>query len=72
MQPPDRGLLTAIVFQSTSKLTVTFFLQPQTTFLQTLDDYEFIIAPLIFTAFALFTRLWRIGLSPIVTWDEAQ
>lgn len=37
-----------------------------------LDEWEFIIAPLIFTAFALFTRLWRIGLSPIVTWDEAQ
>lgn len=40
--------------------------------LQILDDYEFLIAPLVFTAFALFTRLWRIGLSNIVTWDEAQ
>lgn len=40
--------------------------------MQTLDDYEFLIAPLIFTAFALFTRLWKIGLSNIVTWDEAQ
>jgi dolichyl-phosphate-mannose-protein mannosyltransferase len=47
--------------------------QPKSSsFLQTLDDYEFLIAPLIFTAFALFTRLWKIGLSPIVTWDEAQ
>lgn len=29
------------------------------------------IAPLVFTALAIFTRLWKIGLSPIVTWDEA-
>lgn len=40
--------------------------------LQILDDYEFIIAPLVFTALAFFTRMWKIGLSPIVTWDEAQ
>ena len=46
--------------------------QPKSSFVQILDDYEFLIAPLIFTAFALFTRLWKIGLSPIVTWDEAQ
>lgn len=37
-----------------------------------LDDYEFLIAPIIFTALAFFTRMWKIGLSPIVTWDEAQ
>jgi len=37
-----------------------------------LDDYEFLIAPLVFTALAFFTRMWKIGLSPIVTWDEAQ
>jgi dolichyl-phosphate-mannose-protein mannosyltransferase len=37
-----------------------------------LDEWEFIIAPLIFTALAFFTRLYKIGLSPIVTWDEAQ
>lgn len=36
------------------------------------DEYEFIWAPLIFTALAFFTRMWKIGLSPIVTWDEAQ
>jgi dolichyl-phosphate-mannose-protein mannosyltransferase len=37
-----------------------------------LDDTEFIWAPLIFTALAFFTRMYKIGLSPIVTWDEAQ
>jgi hypothetical protein len=31
-----------------------------------------VIAPLIFTFLAFFTRMWRIGLSDIVTWDEAQ
>ncbi|KAK7182897.1 PMT-domain-containing protein [Paraphaeosphaeria sporulosa] len=36
-----------------------------------LDDYEFLWAPLLFTALAFFTRMWKIGLSPIVTWDEA-
>lgn len=30
------------------------------------------IAPIIFTIIAAFTRLWKIGLSNIVTWDEAQ
>ncbi|KAK6226372.1 dolichyl-phosphate-mannose-protein mannosyltransferase [Colletotrichum tabaci] len=36
-----------------------------------LDQWEVVIAPVIFTAVAIFTRLWRIGLSDIVTWDEA-
>lgn len=46
--------------------------QPAKSFLDILDDYEFLIAPLVFTAFSFFTRLYKIGLSPIVTWDEAQ
>ncbi|KAH8820467.1 Dolichyl-phosphate-mannose-protein mannosyltransferase-domain-containing protein [Xylogone sp. PMI_703] len=40
-------------------------------FLEFLDEWEFIIAPVIFTFLAFATRLWKIGLSPIVTWDEA-
>ncbi|KAI9852895.1 MAG: Protein O-mannosyltransferase 2 [Vezdaea acicularis] len=36
-----------------------------------LDEFEFIIAPIVFTAFSFFTRMWKIGLSDIVTWDEA-
>ena len=46
--------------------------QPQASILKTLDEYEFVLAPLVFTFFAFFTRMYRIGLSPIVTWDEAQ
>lgn len=46
--------------------------QPKSSILSTLDEYEFLIAPLIFTALAFFTRMWKIGLSNIVTWDEAQ
>ncbi|KAL3959803.1 hypothetical protein ACCO45_004920 [Purpureocillium lilacinum] len=41
-------------------------------FAETFDEWEPIFAPLIFTALAFFTRLWKIGLSDIVTWDEAQ
>lgn len=37
-----------------------------------LDEYEFVLAPIVFTFLAFFTRMWKIGLSPIVTWDEAQ
>ena len=37
-----------------------------------LDEYEWVWAPIIFTALAFFTGMWKIGLSPIVTWDEAQ
>ncbi|PSR80271.1 family 39 glycosyltransferase [Coniella lustricola] len=39
--------------------------------LQTLDEWEFVIAPVLFTFLALFTRLYKIGISDIVTWDEA-
>lgn len=45
--------------------------QRDPTFLETLDEYEYIIAPLVFLILAVGTRLWKIGLSPIVTWDEA-
>lgn len=41
-------------------------------FVAYLDEYEPYIAPVIFIALAFFTRMWKIGLSPIVTWDEAQ
>lgn len=37
-----------------------------------MDEYEFLLAPLIFTLVSFFTRMYKIGLSPIVTWDEAQ
>jgi dolichyl-phosphate-mannose-protein mannosyltransferase len=46
--------------------------QSPTSILKVLDEYEYILAPLIFTFFAFFTRMYKIGLSPIVTWDEAQ
>lgn len=44
----------------------------QNSVVQFLDEWEFLIAPFVFTVFAFFTRLYKIGLSPIVTWDEAQ
>ncbi|KAI9782224.1 MAG: Protein O-mannosyltransferase 2 [Geoglossum umbratile] len=40
--------------------------------LSQLHEFECILAPAVFTLLAFFTRWWRIGLSPIVTWDEAQ
>lgn len=49
-----------------------FSWQVQQSILSILDEYEFLIAPLIFTFLAFFTRMYKIGLSPIVTWDEAQ
>ncbi|TQV91730.1 hypothetical protein V2A60_008827 [Cordyceps javanica] len=41
------------------------------TALDIFNQWEPIFAPLIFTALAFFTRLWKIGISDIVTWDEA-
>jgi dolichyl-phosphate-mannose-protein mannosyltransferase len=41
-------------------------------FFEVFADLESIFAPLIFTAVAIFTRLYKIGISDIVTWDEAQ
>ena len=46
--------------------------QPQTSLLSILDEWEFLLAPLIFTILSFATRMYKIGLSPIVTWDEAQ
>lgn len=43
----------------------------QPSVLDTFNEYESIIAPILFTFLAFFTRLYKIGLSPIVTWDEA-
>lgn len=51
---------------------LTHIHQAQGGFMQFLDEWEFVLAPLIFTLLAFFTRLYKIGLSPIVTWDEAQ
>lgn len=41
-------------------------------FLTVLDEWEPVVAPLLFTALSFFTRMYRIGRSNIVTWDEAQ
>ncbi|KOS22093.1 Dolichyl-phosphate-mannose--protein mannosyltransferase 2 [Escovopsis weberi] len=41
------------------------------TYLDVFADWEPIFAPLLFTAVAFLTRLWKIGISNIVTWDEA-
>lgn len=46
--------------------------QSSTSVIKLLDEYEYLLAPLIFTLLAFFTRMYKIGLSPIVTWDEAQ
>ena len=45
---------------------------PAPSVLAVLEQWEWLIAPIVFTALAFFTRLYKIGLSPIVTWDEAQ
>ncbi|MCJ1430137.1 Protein O-mannosyltransferase 2 [Sticta canariensis] len=45
--------------------------KPRSSILKTIDEYEFLLAPLIFTLVSFFTRMYKIGLSPIVTWDEA-
>lgn len=37
-----------------------------------LDNWEPLIMPILLTAVAIFTRMYRIGRSNIVTWDEAQ
>ncbi len=46
--------------------------KPAPSVLSILDQWEWVIAPIVFTALAFFTRFYKIGLSPIVTWDEAQ
>jgi hypothetical protein len=46
--------------------------KPQPSVLDVLSDWEWFIAPIVFTALAFFTRFYKIGLSPIVTWVVAQ
>ncbi|KAK4166182.1 Dolichyl-phosphate-mannose--protein mannosyltransferase 2 [Cladorrhinum sp. PSN259] len=43
----------------------------QLSVLDIFDQTEWILAPIIFTVLAFFTRFYKIGLSNIVTWDEA-
>ncbi|KKK24137.1 hypothetical protein P175DRAFT_0437932 [Aspergillus ochraceoroseus IBT 24754] len=42
-----------------------------TSVLSVLSSWEPIIAPILFTLLSIFTRMYRIGRSNIVTWDEA-
>jgi dolichyl-phosphate-mannose-protein mannosyltransferase len=60
------------IISSTKRRLSNALQQKEQTLLEFLDEWEFLIAPLIFTIFAFFTRMYKIGLSPIVTWDEAQ
>jgi dolichyl-phosphate-mannose-protein mannosyltransferase len=69
-QPEEKSKLKVGFPVRKGGVQLTFCHQPKS-FLQTLDDWEFIIAPIIFILLAFFTRNWKIGLSPIVTWDEA-
>jgi dolichyl-phosphate-mannose-protein mannosyltransferase len=41
-------------------------------FIENFEEWEPVFAPILFTILAFATRLWKIGLSNIVTWDEAQ
>lgn len=59
------------MFEPTCNMILTAVWQ-KNSFLDVLDEWEFVIAPIIFTALSFFTRMYRIGLSNIVTWDEAQ
>jgi dolichyl-phosphate-mannose-protein mannosyltransferase len=47
------------------------WLQEQSIF-TAIEEWEWLFAPILFTVLAFFTRNYKIGLSPIVTWDEAQ
>ncbi|OJJ06420.1 hypothetical protein ASPVEDRAFT_200382 [Aspergillus versicolor CBS 583.65] len=43
----------------------------RSSYLSALADWEPIIAPILLTALSMFTRMYQIGRSNIVTWDEA-
>lgn len=74
LQPTEQPLYTSSVKGSRANRLLTWpcISQKSQSIVAMLDEWEWIIAPLIFTALAFFTRMWKIGLSPIVTWDEAQ
>ncbi|PLB39224.1 protein O-mannosyl transferase [Aspergillus candidus] len=40
-------------------------------YLSALDSWEPVLVPILLTALSIFTRMYRIGRSNIVTWDEA-
>jgi dolichyl-phosphate-mannose-protein mannosyltransferase len=40
-------------------------------FVDSFVEWEHVFAPILFTIAAFATRLWKIGISNIVTWDEA-
>ncbi|KAJ5888867.1 Dolichyl-phosphate-mannose--protein mannosyltransferase 2 [Penicillium taxi] len=65
---PDNGKPTSPVVENDEKKAKP---KQSPSFLHVLADWEPIIGPIFLTALALFTRLYRIGRSNIVTWDEA-
>lgn len=60
---PAPGVLQPVDNKKLTKKEPTFF--------ESFDAWEPVFAPIIFTLLAFGTRLWKIGLSNIVTWDEA-
>ncbi|KAL2202206.1 dolichyl-phosphate-mannose-protein mannosyltransferase [Sarocladium strictum] len=60
---PAPGVLQPVDNKKLAKKEPTFF--------ESFDAWEPVFAPIIFTLLAFGTRLWKIGMSNIVTWDEA-
>lgn len=58
-------------FASEESCLTTYAIQSNS-YLSVLRSWEPIITPIILTALSIFTRMYRIGRSNIVTWDEAQ
>lgn len=67
-----KGVAKVCIDAGTNLQDILMVLWQNHSFLDVLDEWEFVIAPIIFTALSFFTRMYRIGLSNIVTWDEAQ
>jgi dolichyl-phosphate-mannose-protein mannosyltransferase len=70
--PGYNGSIGSVLTRPSDELDEKKSRQSSNSILKLLDEYEYLLAPLIFTLFAFFTRMYKIGLSPIVTWDEAQ
>ncbi|THC92620.1 hypothetical protein EYZ11_007902 [Aspergillus tanneri] len=60
----------SLVHDDTKKVEKEMHLEPDS-ILPVLDRWEPLIVPILLTALSIFTRMYRIGRSNIVTWDEA-
>ncbi|KYK61730.1 putative dolichyl-phosphate-mannose--protein mannosyltransferase [Drechmeria coniospora] len=68
---PVAGPHTSPSTESTQPEDNKKLVKKEASLIESVVEWEHIFAPILFTVLAFATRLWKIGISNVVTWDEA-